>query len=299
MSKRRNEQLSEAGTQTEVNQWLATLAYAQARLAAAEARLDAQVNSYDTEEVAIAQLEVTAAEMAEAQAQQDLGDLVEDIALKELRVEAAADSVAQARESVALAEQSARLARQSLALAQKNLDEAVIIAPFAGVVAGASVEEGDTVTAATIIVHLVDPGSLELIVEIDEMDVPGVRLNQEALISVDALPADTFTGRVAAVYPVPADVSGIVTYNVRIAFEAPEDSVLKVGMNASADIATNKRSGVLLVPDDALKVDDQGNQFVQVVNEKQVEERTVVTGLTDGKETEIISGLSEGETVLK
>jgi multidrug efflux pump subunit AcrA (membrane-fusion protein) len=116
----------------------ATLAYAQARLAAAEAKLDAKVRSYDTEEVAIAKLQVEAAKMAEAQAQKNLDELKEDIALQELQVESAKASVEQARQSV-------ELARESLKEAQRQLDETIITAPFDGVIAEVSVEEGDTV----------------------------------------------------------------------------------------------------------------------------------------------------------
>jgi HlyD family secretion protein len=67
-----NERLSEALTTAEELRWLATLAYAQARLATAESTLDAQVRSFDTEEVAIAGLQVEAAQKAEAQAQTNL-----------------------------------------------------------------------------------------------------------------------------------------------------------------------------------------------------------------------------------
>jgi len=237
--------------------------------------------------------------MAEAQAQKNLDELTEEITIKELEVAAAKESVAQAQESVELAQQSVRLARQSLDQAQKNLDEATIIAPFEGVVASVGAEEGDTVTTAITIVHLVEPTSMELIVEVDEMDMPGVRLNQEAIISIDALPDATFKGKVTSIYPVPTTVSGIVMYNVKISLDVPEDSDIKIGMSASADVIINKRSNVLLVPSQAIEGDSQGKPVVKVMVNKQIQERPVVTGISDGSDTEIISGLSEGETVVR
>jgi len=276
-----------------------SLDYAQARLDAAESTLDAMRRSYDTEEVAIAKLQVEAAVMAEAQAQKNLDELIEDITIMELQLEAAKASVEQARESAALARESVQLAQQSLDQAQKNLDEATITAQFDGVIASVDAEEGDTVTAAMTIVHLVDPTDMELIVEVDEIDMPGVRLNQETIISVDALPDVTFEGRVTSIYPVPTKVSGIVMYNVRINLEVPGNSDLKIGMSASADIIINKQSNVLLLPSEVIEVNDQGKQVVKVMVDKQIQERPVVIGISDGSETEIVSGLSEGEIVVR
>ena len=277
----------------------ATITYAQARLDAAEAILDAKRNAYDTEEVAIARLQLEAAKLAEAQAQKNLDELAEDIALQELSVAAATESVEQARGSLELARQSIQLARQSLAQAQKNLDEATITAPFDGVAASVGADEGDTVTSAITIVYLVDPMSMELIIEVDEVDIPGVRLNQEAVISIDAIPHATFKGVVTSIYPVATTVSGIVMYNVRINLDVPENSDLKIGMSASADIIIDKRGNVLLLSSEAIKENSQGKQTVKVMVDKQIQERLVVTGISDGSETEIISGLSEGETVVR
>ena len=276
-----------------------TIEYAQSRLDAAEAVLDAKRNAYDTEEVAIARLQLEAARMAEAQAQKDVDELAEDIELQELSLASATEAVKQTQESIELAKQSVQLARQSLDQAQKNLDEATIIAPFDGSVASINASEGDTVTTAITIVHLVDPTSMALIIEVDEVDIPGVRLNQEAVISIDALPDTIFLGNVTSVYPVPNTVSGIVMYNVKINFNVSEDSDVKVGMSASADIIIDKRSDVLLLPNEAIKENSQGEHVVKVMIDKQLQERQVVTGLSDGSETEIISGLGEGEIVIR
>jgi len=267
------------------------LDYAQARLNAAESTLDAMINSYDTEEVAIAKLQVEAAEMAEAQAQKNLDELTEDIAIKELQIEAAKESVEQAKQSVVLA-------RASLAQTQKELDEATITAPFDGVVASVGAEERDTITTAITIVHLVDPTSMELIVEVDEIDIPEVNLGQEAVIELDALRDVELIGNVTTIFPMPIEVGGVVLYEVQINFDVPEDSGIKVGMSAEADIVLAKRSNVLLVPERAIEEDDQGNPVVNVMINEQIEQRPVVIGISDDFNTEIVSGLNEGETVV-
>ncbi len=70
-------------------------------------------------------------------------------------------------------------------------------------------------------------------------------------------------------------------------------------MSAIADIILEERSNVLLVPDRAISQDSQGNPVVKVmVDEEEIEERIVVTGISDGFDTEIVDGLSEGDVVV-
>ena len=271
------------------------LDYAQARLDAAESTLDAMINSYDTEEVAIAKLQVEAAEMAEAQAQKNLDKLTEDITIKELQSEAAKASVEQAQESVALA-------RESLDQAQKQLDEATITAPIDGIVASINAEEGDIIPSPTMspqpVIYLIDPTSMELIVEVDEIDVPEIKVGQEAIIELDALPDVEFAGIVTIIYPLPTEVGGVVLYDVKIELNVPEDSGIKIGMSASAEIILANRSNVLLVPDRAITEDSEGRTIVNVMVNEQIGERLVEIGISDGFDTEIINGLREGEMVL-
>jgi len=275
--------------------WQERIVHAQSRLNTAEDRLNAMLTGTDIKEVAIKKLQIEAAEMSVAQSKKNLYRLTEEIAIKELQVQVAKDSVEQARQSVGLAQ-------QSLNDAQKNIDEATITAPLTGVVANVYVKEGDLIPAPTMapqtIFHIIDPTSMELIVELDEIDVPNVRLAQEAIIEIDALPGDEFEGIVTTIYPLPTTVGGVVLYNVKIKLDVPEDSGIKVGMSAEADIIIDKRSNVLLVPDRAIEEDNEGNPVVKVMVNEQIQERPVDIGISDGFQTEIVDGLNEGETAV-
>ncbi len=268
---------------------------AQAELTAAEAQYDAIVQGYDPEEVAIKKKQVEVAEMSLAQAQKNLDKLAEDIAMQELQVASAAQAVEQAQ-------QSADLASLSLDEAQRQLDEATIIAPFDGVVAMVLVKEGDIMPSPSMapqaVVQLIDPSSLELVIEVDEIDIPLVGLGQEAVVTVDALPDADFQGVITAVHPVPKEVGGVVLYNVRIDLDAPKNIGIKVGMSASADIVAEKHENVLMVPSRAVDKNDQGQTIVKVMENEEIQERVVVVGLDDGLRAEIVSGLEEGETVV-
>ena len=268
---------------------------AKERLDTAQARYDDLLAGYDTQEVAIKKKQLEAAEMSVAQAQKNLDELAEDIAIQELQVESASQSVVQARQSV-------ELAGRSLDEAQRQLDEATIVATFEGIVAQILAKEGDNIPSPSMvpktIIHLIDPSRMELSVEVDEIDIPLVEIGQEAVISVDALPNAEFQGIITAVYPVPKEEGGVVLYDVRLSLDAPENSGIKVGMSASADVLIEKRSNVLMVPSRAIEKDNQGKTIVKVMSDEQVQERQVVVGLDDGFRIEIVSGLREGETVV-
>jgi HlyD family secretion protein len=276
--------------------WQEELVHAQSRLNTAEDRLDAMLSGSDAEEVAIKRLQLEAAEKAEEQAQKNLDELNEDIALKELSIEATKAAVEQNKQSV-------ELARQSLEQAEKDLTEAVIVAPFDGIVASLTAEEGDTIPSPSVapnqVISLIDPGRMELLVEVDEIDIPDVAIGQEVIITLDALPDGEFSGVVITIYPVPLEVGGVIVYEAEIELKIPEDSGVRVGMSAEADIVLASRTDILLVPDRAIGEDSEGNSIVNVLIEgDEHEERPVVVGMSDGFDTEIISGVEAGETIL-
>jgi len=199
---------------------------------------------------------------------------------------------------VKIAESQLEAAELELAQAEKELENETITAPFDGVVASIDAKVGDTIAAGTVIVHLIDPTAIELKVQVDEIDIPKIKLNQTAVVSIDALPDVKLEGSVTAISPVSAATGGVVLYDITISLTAPEGSDLRVGMNATADITIEKRSNVLLVPTRAIMQDRRGNSIVVVQAGEELQPRPVVTGLSSGLQTEIIEGVSEGETIL-
>ena len=276
--------LAAASTPAQVETWTRTVANAQANMAAYEAKLKAQLVGYDTEEVIIKDMQVAAAEMALTQTQDNLKKINDEIAIKELQLKFAGESVA--------------LAQKSASEAQRQLNETIILTPFDGVVAKVSAEEGDTISPVNTIVHIVDPTAMELGIQLDEIDVPQVKPGQEAIVTIDALPDREFSGKVSNIFPLPNVVGGVVLYDIKITLDIPRDAGVRVGMSASADVIIEKRTGVLLVPNRAVTQDKQGKTIVKVKSGEQVTERPVITGVTDDVSTEIVSGLTEGETVV-
>jgi len=186
--------------------------------------------------------------------------------------------------------------------ANNNFAEAVIFAPFDGAVASIDVKEGDVIPpptpTLTTVIHLIDLTTMELTAEVDEVDIAVVEPGQGAIIEVDALPDLRLDAEVVSISLLPKVEEGVVLYEVGIGFDVPEGCKLKVGMSATADIIIYGGSGVLLVPDRAIEQDSEGNPVVKVMVNEEIEERPVVTGISDGYQTEIVDGLSEGEIVV-
>ena len=253
----------------------------------------------------IASLDSSALELALAQQEAALvqARVARDEAeydLKQLRdvLHASFDRVKLAEAALGAAEEQVRVAQQSVDEARKQLDEANITAPFDGVVVSVEADEGDYVAVTTTIIHLIDPATVELNIEVDELDIAKVNLGQKAVIDVDALPGEQLEGQVSHISPISKETAGVVVYEVKIAVDSPATYDLKAGMSASADIVVNMKENVLIVPNSAISQDEAGNFMVRIADDKQVEDRHIRIGISNGLVTEVLDGLEEGEKVI-
>jgi len=200
--------------------------------------------------------------------------------------------------SVKLIELQADIARANLESAKLNLEKAVITAPFDGVVADITITEGKEVSTATLVtpaISLVDTSEIEMSGFIDEIDIAMVQPGQEANILLDALPDEEVKGEVAFISLVGTTQVGVVSYDTTITLENPV-AELRDGMTATAEVIIERRDDVLFIPNKAIRGTWE-NPKVLVLVDEQVEEREITLGLTDGINTEVLSGLEEGEKV--
>ena len=193
-------------------------------------------------------------------------------------------------------------AHNDLDTANNDFEKAVILAPFGGVISTLNVEEGDKLSSAsyatTTIIEIIDPTIIRLKAKLDEIDIPSVGLNQRVVIEVDALPELQLEGEVTYINPVSIEESDIVLYEVTIGFDVPHGFGLKSGMSAWAEFVVDERNNILLVPNRAIKNDDEGYPVVEIMVDEQIQEQSVAVGISDGYQTEIVAGLHEGELVV-
>ena len=226
-----------------------------------------------------------------------------------------ADDFENARLAYQQANQQVTQARETVKRAQTNLGYATITSPIDGVVLSKSVEEGQTVAASFSTPELFtiaqDLTNMQVIADIDEADIGGVKTGQRVTFTVDAFPDDTFQGSVKQVRQQATTESNVVTYEVVIS--APNNSLkLKPGLTANVTIFTLEKNNVLAVPAKALRFtpnaalltpdlvieDCQGDFKVWTREDNTFKAHKVSTGITNGVLTEILSGVTEGTEVL-
>jgi HlyD family secretion protein len=195
-------------------------------------------------------------------------------------------------------------AEQSLKQAELNLDSATLRAPFSGIVAQVNVVPGSPANNATPVVKLINRDPLHVDLRLSENDVAQVALGQPVKLTVESLGGWQTGGTVSYIAPAADNNNGIVTYAVRVSFPGDDPNV-RVGMTADLDIETARKENALLVPNTALLPKGTGRvvQIPVVAPDERGQapaprEIEVQTGLTDGTQTEILSGLSEGQQII-
>jgi len=233
-----------------------------------------------------------------------------------------------AQAELAIAKAQVSEAEATLNANNTDLAKAVIRSPINGVVLTRQVEPGQTVAASfqapTLFTLAEDLAQMELHVDVDEADVGQVQEGQEAVFTVDAYPDKRFRATVKQVRYGAQTVNGVVTYETLLNVDNA-DLLLRPGMTATADITVKKVTNALLIPNVALRfspperekdagrggsfanrlfrgpprrpVERQENesrgkreQHVWTLKEQKPVKIPIVTGLSDGQMTEVISG---------
>jgi multidrug efflux pump subunit AcrA (membrane-fusion protein) len=200
-------------------------------------------------------------------------------------------------DDLTLAEAELSNAKAKLALAKETHSIIELVAPIDGTIMAVDASVGESVSAVSIIT-LADLEHLQIEVYLDESDLDKAVVGNEAEVVFDALPDQTFTGKVITVSPGLETVSNVQAVKVIVQLdETGSEENLPVGLNASVDIISGRAQNAVLVPVEALRQLDSGEYAVFVVENGEPVLRLVQVGLQDITYAEIISGVQAGETV--
>ncbi len=222
-----------------------------------------------------------------------------DIEQAEAQLQQARLQVRNAEVQIANAENQVRLAEIQVRQAQRRLDQAVLRSPIDGVIAAVNIKAGELVGAGPQpAVVIADLSRYHINITVDEIDIAKVRIGQEVNITLDSLPGVEVKGKVSRISPTSRLVNGVVSYDVRVDIE-PTEAELRSGMTANASIVLERRSGVLLAPNWAIRRDrSTGKSFLTLQVGDQVTEVEVQTGLRNDTFSEILSGAKAGDVVV-
>lgn len=266
---------------------------AQAQVAQARANL-AALTKDKTAEIANARQQL-------AQAEASLAALIKDkptqVANMNLQLAQAQANLANLMEGasegkIAAVKAQVEQARISLANAQARLADATLLAPFDGTVTAVNVAVGEWATGPAV--ELVDASSLEVVLDVDEVDIGSIRIGQPANVTLETWPDSELQGAVVAIAPRGNTLAEIVTYQVHIRLDTV-DLPLRTGMTANANLVTDERTDVLLVANRAISVDREASKYyVYRVEGETVSKVEITIGMRDKSYTEVTGGLEEG-----
>jgi|GEM_PF-341640 len=216
------------------------------------------------------------------------------------------------KQAVQASQASLISAQAQLQAAQTAYDKNIIASPIDGLVAEVNATVGLQADSTSSIVTIVTSQKIAII-QFNQVDTAKLKVGQEAALTFDALPNLTIKGKVLEINGVGVATQGVVSYDVKISFDNSAEANILPGMTVSAVVTTEVKPNVLLVPSQAVKT--AGNfSYVQTlsaytpvnsnnrrgpVTSTSTPQRVPVTvGDANDTLTEIVSGLSEGETVV-
>lgn len=198
----------------------------------------------------------------------------------------------------AIAQANIDSARGALDIAQKSLADTVLRAPIAGLISHRSVQPGEKVSADNLLLEIVDLRQMEMAASVPAPDIAQIKLGQPVSIRVDGI-SQAIAGSVVRINPTTeAGSRSILAY---IQIDNP-NGALRGGMFAQAELTLSQKSGVLSVPQSAIRQVD-GRTLVYAIENGVLTEKAVTLGLEgnddNGAAVEIAAGLTAGAQVVK
>jgi HlyD family secretion protein len=237
--------------------------------------------------------------------------------ISQMDVDVAQTKVDQSVAAIKGAQAQVEQAKANLAAAQTNLHYATIRSPVNGIVISRNVDVGQTVAASlqapTLFTIARDLKEMEIHTSVDEADIGRIKLEQPAVFTVDSYPGESFNAKVGQIRNAATTVQNVVTYDVVLEVKNPLLK-LKPGMTANVSIITEEKTGVLKVPNAALRFRPPANESQEKPENKKAAKGPKVyrvgpknrlipvpiqAGISDGQYTEIMKGqLQEDDQVV-
>ncbi|HZX46885.1 MAG TPA: efflux RND transporter periplasmic adaptor subunit [Clostridia bacterium] len=186
--------------------------------------------------------------------------------------------------------------RLDLKQLESTLDQTEIRATMDGVVASIHRQEGESVRVGEWIGDIYNTGEMMVWAQVDDIDIVNVKQDAPVKVTVDAVPGETFEGKVTHVSPMGEKINNVTRFSINI--EVKGGPQLRPGMQANCFIDGGSAENVLLIPVEAIFEED-GKTMVEVLDEDgNVKMVQVRLGLMNDRYAEVIDGLEEGQLVI-
>lgn len=185
----------------------------------------------------------------------------------------------------------------SIRLAQDSLSKSAVLAPFSGTVARWQVNRGDYVTPGTPLARFLDTQDLRLTLNVNELDLPRVKIGSQVEIIFDAFPDSPYPGKITWISESSiTDSENVQVFPVKVGFANPQGKI-RPGMSADARITASERKAVLALPISSVQK-KEGQFYADILINGQAQPRKIKLGLSTLESVEVLSGLQAGDKVL-
>ena len=217
--------------------------------------------------------------------------------------EQVAQALKQAQEEYAASQEALEIVRDGVSSSNKSGSSTLVRSSVSGLILDIPVKVGNTVINSntfndgTTIATVADMDDLIFDGNIDETEVGRLHLGLPVIITVGALQDVHFDAALEYIAPKATESGGTNLFEIKATVKVPSDVTIRSGYSANAEIELQRVENVLTIPESAIQFEDE-KTFVYVLKEDGTyEQRPVETGLSDGVNIEIKSGLSLGEKV--
>jgi len=196
-----------------------------------------------------------------------------------------------------LTSQDVVAAQAKVDAAQATVDSMSIIAPFDGEVLYVDNQPGDVVSTGAAAANVANLDHLYVEAQVDESDIANIKVGNQVTATMDAVPGVTVMGKVTAINPVGAVVSGLVKYTVRVDLDKTDTGLtLPLGATVNTSIQVKRPTATQAVPVTAIQNDSRG-EYVWVVRNGTPMRVNVVGGQIVGNLVAVTGNLKAGEVV--
>ncbi len=172
-----------------------------------------------------------------------------------------------------------------------------IMAPINGTIILRNVEAGQTFSNADSVFSM--SNRLTIKAQVDETDLAQIKKGQTTTVLLDAYPREKIPGKVEKLAYDAKTVNNVTTYTVDVLPNKTPD-FMRSGMTANVTFLISEKTDALTIPSEAIKF-VEGKPFVLMPNPKEKDkpiEQPIKIGTNDGKQTEVVEGVTEGATIL-
>lgn len=273
-------ELDKTEEQTKVNQALADVMVARARVDQAKEYASESKRNYQNQNLLYKEKMISEETMLKAQSQMN-------IKLSDLTIASA----------------NLLSAREKLKNARLSYADTEIRSPIDGIVLEKLVEEGQIIssgisasTGGTIIMTIGDMDKLISLAEVDEVDIGKLEIGQQTSIQVDAYEGKSFQGILSHISPKGENKSNVTVFSIEVNIIDQDKHLLKAGMTNTAQIIYADKQNIITIPSTAL-LNGKRRQFVLIKQGDDYIRKQVLSGLNDYQQVEITDGLEAGDTI--